>query len=546
MFNVLAIFTSICTPILFAHIIDSFSLSHSFSLSRSWFLTLLAVYVGIWSLSKIFIYLREIIMFPVMERAIRLLTFHLFQHIQLLPFQYHLKRKTGEISSIIETAIQSFPPIIWSLAFALCPLIMESICVFGIVTFICGISYACILAVGLVLFVIATRRGFIKALRSLRQANLSHLTTSSKIVDSFLNFSSTKYFHTYNFEFQKIDQALESREIKIKDSLIKDQMIRVYQALILSFSFLLLMIFTGYNLISNKLSLGEFIMIHTYMLQFTLPLEGFGQTFQMLNQSFVKMERVLKIFKNPLETKKGTIVLNKNQPLHIIFENVWFGHQKDVPILKGISFELLPNQTLAIVGETGSGKSTIISLLLGFLKPWKGNIFINGYDLKDIDQESLINLIGIVPQDVTLFNDTISHNILYADMSANKKILADALNVASLKETIQKLPQGLETIVGERGVQLSGGEKQRIGLARAIIRQPKLYVFDEATSSLDLRTEKQIIKNIESIAHKASTLIIAHRLSTVAFADRIILLENGFIKDKSYDSLVKEMNVSVN
>ena len=247
-----------------------------------------------------------------------------------------------------------------------------------------------------------------------------------------------------------------------------------------------------------------------------------------------------------MKLKKGSIVLNKNQSLHIIFEDVWFGHQKDAPILKGISFELLPNQTLAIVGETGSGKSTIISLLLGFLKPWKGNIFINGYDLKDIDQESLINLIGIVPQDVTLFNDTISHNILYADISANKKMLVDALNMASLTETIQKLPQGLKTIVGERGAKLSGGEKQRIGLARAIIRQPKLYVFDEATSSLDSRTEQQIIKNIENIAHKVSTLIIAHRLTTVAFADRIVLLEKGLIKDKSYDSLVREMNVSVN
>ena len=545
-FNALAILTSICTPILFAHIIDSFSFSHSLLLARSWFLTLLAVYVGIWSFSKIFIYLREIVMFPVMERAIHLLAFQLFQHIQLLPFQYHLKRKTGEIASIIETAIQSFPPIVWSLAFALCPLIIESICVFGIVTFICGISYACILATCIVLFVIITRCGFIKALRSLRQANYSHLTANSKIVDSFLNFSSIKYFHAYSFEFQKINQVLESREIKIKSSLIKDQMIRVYQTLIISFSFLLLMIFTGYNLISNNLSLGEFIMIHTYMLQFTLPLENFGQIFQILNQSFVKMEKVLKIFKTPLETKKGKIVLNKDQSLHIIFEDVWFGHQKDAPILKGISFELLPNQTLAIVGETGSGKSTIISLLLGFLKPWKGNIFINEYDLKDIDQESLINLIGIVPQDVTLFNGTIAYNILYANMSASKKMLVDALDIASLTETIQKLPQGLETIVGERGAQLSGGEKQRIGLARAIIRQPKLYVFDEATSSLDSRTEKQIIKNIENITHKVSTLIIAHRLSTVAFADRIILLENGIIKNKSYDFLLREMNVSGN
>ena len=477
-----------------------------------------------------------------MERAIRLLTFHLFQHIQLLPFQYHLKRKTGEISSIIETAIQSFPPIVWSIAFALCPLVVESICVFGIVTYICGISYACILATCLVLFVIATRWGFIKALGSLRQANYSHLTANSKIVDSFLNFSSTKYFHAYKFEFQKINQILESREIKIKNSLIKDQMIRVYQTLIISFSFLLLMVFTGYNLILNKLSLGEFIMIHTYMLQFTLPLENFGQIFQMLNQSFVKMEKVLKIFNNPLKIKKETIVLDKKQSLHIVFEDVWFGHQKDVPILKGISFEFFPNQTLAIVGETGSGKSTIISLLLGFSEPWKGRILINGYDLKDIDQESLINLIGIVPQDVTLFNDTISHNILYADMSASKKMLVDALDIASLTETIQKLPQGLETIVGERGAQLSGGEKQRIGLARAILRQPKLYVFDEATSSLDSRTEKQIIKNIENISHKASTIIITHRLSTVAFADRIILLENGLIKNKSYDSFMEEDN----
>lgn len=539
-FNLLAILTSICTPILFAHVVDSFNSSHSFSFSRLWFLTLLAIYVGVWSLSKFFTYLREIIIFPVMERAIHLLAFHLFQHIQLLPFQYHLKRKTGEITSTMEVAIQSFPSIIVPIAFALCPLIVESICVFGVVTFICGISYACILTACLVFFIMATRWGFIKALRSLRQANLSHLTTTSKIVDSFLNFSSMKYFHTYDFEFQKINESLAFREAKVTDSLFKNQMVRIYQTLVLFFSFLLLMIFTGYNLVLNKLSLGEFIMIHTYMLQFTLPLEGFGQVLQLVNQSFVKMEKVLKILKIPLEVKRGTIVLDQKQSLHIVFEDVWFGHQKNVPILKGISFEFLPNQTLAIVGETGSGKSTIISLLLGFLEPWEGRILINGYNLKDIDQESLLNLIGIVPQDVTLFNDTISHNILYADMSASKKMLVEALEIASLTKTIQKLPQGLETIVGERGTRLSGGEKQRIGLARAILRQPKLYVFDEATSSLDSRTEKQIIKNIESISHKASTLIITHRLATVAFADRIILLENGFIKNKSYDSFMKE------
>lgn len=540
--NFLAILASVSTPVLFARIIDFYS-SHGAFLSHSWFSILLIVYVGVWSLGKIFIYLREIIMFPVMERAIHLLAFHLFQHIQLLPFQYHLKRKTGEITSTIEAAIQVFPSIVWSLAFTLGPLIVESICVFGIVTFICGISYSLILAICIIFYVIATRWGFTKALRALRQANLSHLGMTSKIVDSFLNFSSIKYFHTYDFEFKKIDQVLDYRETKITNSLVKAQMVRVYQSLVLSFSFLFLMVFTGYNLISNKLSLGEFVMIHTYMLQFALPLEGFGQIFQMLNQSFVKMEKALRIFKNPLDIKKGSVILDKKKPLHVIFEDVWFGYQKDFPILKSVSFELFPNQSLAIVGETGSGKSTIVSLLLGFLEPWKGRIVVNGHDLKEIDQESLVNLIGVVPQDVTLFNDTISHNILYADMSASKEALRAALDAANLNKTIQKFSQGLETIVGERGAQLSGGEKQRIGLARAIIRQPKLYIFDEATSSLDSKTEKQIIKNIEAISQNVSTLIISHKLSTINFADKIILLEKGVIQDKSYDSLVKEASI---
>lgn len=237
--------------------------------------------------------------------------------------------------------------------------------------------------------------------------------------------------------------------------------------------------------------------------------------------------------------------MDKEKPFHIVFEDVWFGYQKGSPILKGVSFELLPNQTLAIVGETGSGKSTIVSLLLGFLEPWKGLILINGFDVKDIAKESLIQLIGIVPQDVTLFNDTIEHNILYANMSASKVKLSKALSMACLEETIKKLPQELETVVGERGAQLSGGEKQRIGLARAIIRQPKLYIFDEATSSLDTKTEQQIMKNIEKISHNASTLIIAHRLSTVAFADKIILLEKGNIKEKSHASFMQEVNASV-
>ena len=539
-FNFFAVISSVIAPVIFSYFIDTFSPLLSISQKNTWFFTLLIIYIGIWSLSKIFIYFREIMMFPVMERAIRLLASKLFQHIQLLPFQHHLKRKTGETLSIIEIAIQSFPPIVWSLAFTVGPLIIESICIFGVITFICNIYYSFILIMCLVFYVLTTRWAFKKALRPMRKASFFHLTTSSEIVDSLLNFSSIKYFYTYDYEFQKIDQVLDSREEKVTYSLIKNQMIRVYQSLILSITFLILLMYSGYNLIFNNLTLGEFIMLHTYMLQFAIPLEGFGQIFQILNQSFVKMERALKVFDTPLESNNKFIKLDQNPSLHIVFDNVWFGYKKEKPILKGLSFELLPQQTLAIVGETGSGKSTIVSLLLGFLEPWEGRILINGYDVRDVNQESLIKLVGIVPQEVNLFNDTIAHNILYANMSANQKILMDAIAAASLKDTIEKLPNGLETVVGERGLQLSGGEKQRIGLARAILRQPKLYIFDEATSSLDSKTEKQIIKNIESISSNASAFIVAHRLSTVAFADRIILLEKGVIKEKSYSSLLKE------
>jgi ABC-type transport system involved in Fe-S cluster assembly fused permease/ATPase subunit len=541
-FNTFAITSSISTPILFAYIIDYYNSPISMSL----FLALLVIYVGIWSFGKIFLYLREMIMFPVMERAIHLLISSLFNHIQLLPFKYHLKRKTGEITGVIESAIHSFPPIVWSLAFALCPLVIESICVMGIVTAICGISYALVLVICLVFYVMIMRWGFSQVITPLRQANRSHLEVTSKIVDSLFNFSSIKYFSAYDFEAQKIEEALKIRELKITDSLFKGQMIRVYQTIMLSLSFLLLMVFTGYNLIHNKLSLGEFIMIHTYMLQFTLPLEGFGQIFQMLNQSFARMEKALDFLAIPLETKRESIVIDKEKPLHIVFKDVWFGYKKDSPILKGVSFELRPNQTLAIVGESGSGKSTIISLLLKFNVPCKGQIFINGEDLENIDQESLLNVIGIVPQDVTLFNNTLSYNILYADRSANNEMLMKSIEIANLSKTIHKLPDGLKTIVGERGAQLSGGEKQRIGLARAIIRQPKLYIFDEATSSLDSKTEKNIIKNIEKIASNSSTLIIAHRLSTIAFADQIILLENGIIKKQSYETLMQEYDFSEN
>lgn len=533
--NFLAIGRFVVIPVLFSNIVDTYSFFHFGNIKTSWFLTLLVGYVLVWWLGKIFLCTRELLMLPVMERAVRALSSSLYQHIQLLPFQYHLKRKVGEITSAIETSIVAFPLIVWAIVFILGPLLIESLCVIGIVGYICGGSYALILGVSLLLFVITTRFGFIKTIRPLRDANSVHIWVMSKIVDSLLSFASIKYFHAYKYEFEKIDRELEVRESKIIDSLVKDHMVPIYQTFILSGSFLFLMLFTGYNLILGKISLGEFIMIHSYVLQFTLPLERLGQVFQTLNQNLVKMERAFLVFKESFEDKRGSVLLDSHESLHIVFEDVWFGYQKEAPLLKGVSFDLSPGKSLAIIGETGSGKSTILNLLLGFLKPWKGRVMVNGYDVRDIEQKSLINLIGIVPQEVTLFHDSISHNILYANFLADEKMLLDTINLSSLEKTIKKLPEGLQTIVGERGSKLSGGERQRIGLARAIIRHPKMYIFDEATSSLDSKTENQILKNIKTISNNVSTLIISHKLSAISFADRILRLDDGVLEEVKHD-----------
>lgn len=530
-------------PFVFSKIVDG----HNFAIyskqgAYSFMFSVLA-FALLWFFSKVLYFLREVLMFPVMERAVTCLTFDLYKHTISLPLSEHLKRKTGELTSILENALECFPPIVWSLAFSLGPTIIETIGTAVILGYVCGFYYSFILLIGFILFILTSLYGLRKSYPKLNGANQTRISTAGDILDSLMNFASVKYFHNFEYELKKIRNILSHRESKVVDSLIQNEMTSVYQAISLVFTSILIISFSGYGLLKGQISIGKFIMIQGYVLQFTKPLDNFGYILQMLNQSIVKMSKALELFDQPVPKHSGQLNLKESEPLSIEVRNVWFAYKND--ILKGCSFDLKAGETIALVGETGSGKSTLINLILGFVRPIRGEILINGHNVNDIAHESFMRSVGIVPQDVSLFYDTLRYNIQYANPNKDdNELLTRAIHAAQLEKTIEHLPQGLETMVGERGTQLSGGERQRVGLARAIIRQPKLFIFDEPTSSLDSRTEYQILKNISEITRNTqiSSIIISHKLSTVSFADRIYILEQGILKEISRDYLAHMNN----
>lgn len=531
--NAGAILSVVLTPVLFRYVIDSFK-EGAFNQFQYRIFFLLFGYVIFWSLGKIFVCLREITMLPIMEEAICNLSYKLYQRIQTLSFEKHLAKKTGELGGVIETAITSFPAIIWAIIFSLLPFCVEIILTLAIISYFCGVFYSIFLFLIFFLIILVTHLSFVKAVFFLRKSNLFHLKVVTKMVDGFLNFSSVKYFNKYEDEFQKIKIALEKRKRSEVSALIKMESIHLYQIIILSIGFLVLTILSYSRIITHQSTIGNFIMINAYILHFSGSIEGLAQLFRIINHSFVKMEKAINFLKTPNLVKKGGAKLKKGDHLHIVFENVWFGHKGKPSLLRGVSFEVLPHETIAIIGETGSGKSTILGLLLRFLEPTSGNILINGYNLSDIDQESLLDITGITPQNVTLFNETILSNLLYASPTATKKEIEKAILFAALDETIKNLSLGLDTHVGEQGAQLSGGERQRIGIARTLLRSPGLYIFDEGTSSLDKITEEKILQNINTL--KGTKIFITHSLHPLLSCNKVLRLKKG----KIYDAGVKD------
>jgi ATP-binding cassette subfamily B protein len=352
---------------------------------------------------------------------------------------------------------------------------------------------------------------------------------STKMIDSLLNFETVKYFNNENHEFNRLDTSLEKYEYAANKNRMSLSLLNVSQTLIIMTGITIMLVLSVFEIKNNAISVGGFVVINAYMLQLYQPLNFLGTIYREIRQSLIDMENMFNLLNEKNTVKDNGISDIEKNNSEISFKNISFEYDVDRPIIKNISFHLPMGKSLAIVGPTGAGKSTISKLLFRFYDPLTGEILINNNNIKDYKQLDLRKMIGIVPQDTVLFNDTIYYNISYGKPGSTREEVINAARIAGIHNFIESIPKQYNTIVGERGLKLSGGEKQRVAIARTVLKNPSIFFFDEATSALDSSTEKEIIHNLDKISEGKTTLIIAHRLSTVSKADNIIVIDKGTI-----------------
>ncbi|MEC8889202.1 MAG: ABC transporter ATP-binding protein/permease [Pseudomonadota bacterium] len=474
--------------------------------------------------------IRDAVFSRVSQHAVRQVAIKVFSHLHALSIRFHLERKTGALNRFIDRGTTGIQFLLSFVAFNILPTLFEVLLVCGILWYLYGISYALVTAVTIGIYVWLTFGITAWRIRIRRKMNDAENEASTRQVDSLLNFETVRYFNNESHELTRVDEALKTYEqaaVKSRESL---SLLNVSQAAVVISGITIMLIMAALNIRNGTMTVGGFIVVNTYLMQLSIPLNFLGTVYREIRQALVDMENMFTLLEEVPEIKD----LPGAQPLSsprgdIKFTDVHFGYDAQRVILHGISFQVKAGEKVAIVGPTGAGKSTISRLLLRFYEPNSGRISVDDLNLQEITQASLRDAIGVVPQDTVLFNDTIYYNIAYGDPSADEQHIYDAARTARIHDFISQLPSGYQTRVGERGLKLSGGEKQRVAIARAVLKNPTVFFFDEATSSLDSATETDIQTNLDEISSGRSTLIIAHRLSTVVSADRILVLDDGRI-----------------
>ena len=474
--------------------------------------------------------IRDAVFSKVSQHAVRQVAIKVFNHLHALSIRFHLERKTGALNRFIDRGTTGIQFLLSFVAFNILPTLFEVLLVCGILWYLYGISYALVTAVTIGIYVWLTFGITAWRIRIRRKMNDAENEASTRQVDSLLNFETVRYFNNESHELTRVDEALQTYEqaaVKSRESL---SLLNVSQAAVVISGITIMLIMAALNIRNGTMTVGGFVVVNTYLMQLSIPLNFLGTVYREIRQALVDMENMFTLLEEVPEIKD----LPGAQPLSsprgdIRFTDVHFGYDAHRVILHGISFQVKAGEKVAIVGPTGAGKSTISRLLLRFYDPNSGRIAVDGLNLQEITQASLRDAIGVVPQDTVLFNDTIYYNIAYGDPSADEQHIYEAARTARIHDFISQLPSGYQTRVGERGLKLSGGEKQRVAIARAVLKNPTVFFFDEATSSLDSATESDIQTNLDEISSGRSTLIIAHRLSTVVSADRILVLDDGRI-----------------
>ncbi|HEY9019876.1 MAG: ABC transporter ATP-binding protein/permease [Paracoccaceae bacterium] len=484
-------------------------------------------------LSNGFQQLRDAVFAAVGQRALRALALETFTHIHRLSMRYHLTRKTGGLSRIIERGVKGVDFLLRFLLFSIGPLVLELLMIAGILFFLFDVWYLAVIVMTIAVYVWFTFAVTEWRVKLRKVMNDQDTDANQKAIDSLLNFETVKYFGAEAREARRYDRAMEQYEAAALKTAYSLAFLNFGQAFLITAGLVIVMVMAAVGVERGDLTVGDFVMVNAYMIQITMPLNFLGTVYREIRQALVDMGEMFDLLEQPAEVsdKPGANVL-KVQGGEVELRDVHFGYDPERAILKGVSLKVGAGETVAIVGSSGSGKSTIGRLLFRFYDVTKGAVLIDGQDLRDITQVSLHDAIGVVPQDTVLFNDTIRYNIAYGRDGATEEQIVQAARDAQIHDFITRLPDGYDTQVGERGLKLSGGEKQRVGIARTLLKNPPILLLDEATSALDTETEQEIQGALARAAEGRTVLMIAHRLSTVADADRIIVLEDGHIVEE--------------
>ncbi len=477
--------------------------------------------------------LRDVIFAAVGQRALRQLALETFTHIHRLSMRYHITRKTGGLSRIVERGVKGVDFLLRFLLFSIGPLVLELLMIAVVLFFLFDIWYLVVVTVTIALYIWFTFAVTEWRVKIRRQMNDEDTDANQKAIDSLLNFETVKYFGAEIREADRYDQSMERYVAAALKTSYSLAFLNFGQSLLITAGLVGVMVMAAVGVANGALTVGDFVMVNAYMIQITMPLNFLGTVYREIRQALVDMAEMFDLLEQPAEVqdKPGARRLSVSGG-EVTLDDVLFGYDAARPILKGVSLTVGAGQTLAIVGPSGSGKSTIGRLLFRFYDVTGGALRIDGQDVRDVTQESLHANIGVVPQDTVLFNDTIFYNIAYGRADATRAEVEAAAKAAEIHDFVAGLPEGYETTVGERGLKLSGGEKQRVGIARTILKNPPILLLDEATSALDSETERDIQDSLREMSEGRTVITIAHRLSTIADADRIVVLENGVIAEE--------------
>ena len=537
---VLAKIASVSTPLVLGGAVNSLTeLSSGINLFMLVPIALIVGYGVTTIIAFTFVQVRDALFSKVSQHSIRQISLNMFKHLHALSLQFHLDRQTGALAKYIDRGTKGIDFLLRYVLFNVVPTFFEIFLVSGILFYLYGPWYAIITLTTISLYSYLTFQITEWRNEFRKRMNQADNDISTKMIDSLLNYETVKYFNNEKFEFNRLDESLENYELAANQSRHSLSLLNVAQTFIIMLGITIMLVMSAYGIKSGDIDVGGFVVINAYMFQLYQPLNWLGSVYREIRQALTDMENMFSLLEVSTTAEDNLEDIPQSNVAEIRFENVSFDYDVRRTIIKNISFNVPNGKKVAIVGPTGAGKSTISRLLFKFYDTKEGNIFINGININKISQSSLRKIIGVVPQDTVLFNDTIYYNIAYGNTDATKEEVISAAQNADIHDFVTTLPDGYETIVGERGLKLSGGEKQRVAIARTILKNPKIFFFDEATSALDTSTEKEIQKNLENVSKDKTTLIIAHRLSTAANADNIIVLDQGaIIEQGTHESLL--------